>query len=540
MALTNALRFRELLWRVPDALRRRAIYAWSRWAGRADRPRVEDAARWLGGPDTIDWVPAVPGDATGCPATTAMALGTARSIGLEGRIGPWVRWLSSLQQPDGSLPAITHSALWNTCQFVRGVSAAAGATSDSSASARRIGPGELPVAPAAIRAACGYVRSCVESAIPAVGCVLVRTRFGGEKAAWAHAPTLLPAPVWGYDSITEILLGLAVWRLIARHAELGDAASAAAAKAAAEQTFSCFQHRVDPDDVGIAAEAWAWRIEAFLDLDWLDLAADSLRMAAARLRDDGSFDEQQSVLGRTSIAAIPHLAALWYRSGQRDPADRAMRFLERRRDRWDSRTLVHYLDAAVARVAAAFDATAGDFPDRIDPHDGRAESVVSWFNAMEGNASVADVGCGKGRFLRLLAERFPAARWTGIDVAPAMLAGLPPGVTACRGTLLQIPLPDGCFDGAFAVESLEHALLPERAVSELCRIVRPGGRVLVIDKHRARQPLSHHDPWERWFTSEELAEWLRCWCDDVVVRPVSHLEGRPGRNLFLAAVGRKR
>ena len=86
-----------------------------------------------------------------------------------------------------------------------------------------------------------------------------------------------------------------------------------------------------------------------------------------------------------------------------------------------------------------------------------------------------------------------------------MLAGLPPDATACRGSLLQIPLPDGSFDGAFAVESLEHALLPERAVAELCRIVRPGGRVLVIDKHRARQPLSHHDPWERWFTPEELA-----------------------------------
>ena len=124
--------------------------------------------------------------------------------------------------------------------------------------------------------------------------------------------------------------------------------------------------------------------------------------------------------------------------------------------------------------------------------------------------------------------------------SPAMLAGLPPAVTACRGNLLRIPLPDGSFDGAFAVESLEHALLPQRAVSELCRIVRPGGRVLVIDKRRARQPLSHHDPWERWFAPEELAGWLGRWCDDVVVRPVSHGEGRSGRDLFLAAVGTKR
>ena len=35
------------------------------------------------------------------------------------------------------------------------------------------------------------------------------------------------------------------------------------------------------------------------------------------------------------------------------------------------------------------------------------------------------------------------------------------------------------------MESLEHALLPEQAVAELCRVVRPGGSVLVIDKDRA-------------------------------------------------------
>lgn len=121
-----------------------------------------------------------------------------------------------------------------------------------------------------------------------------------------------------------------------------------------------------------------------------------------------------------------------------------------------------------------------------------------------------------------------------------MLACLPEDIAAREGSLLRIPAADGEFDGALAVESLEHALLPERAVAELCRVVRPGGRVLIIDKNLAKQPLSEYDPWERWFTPEELRGWLSRACDAVSVRPVSHLEGRPGHDLFLAAEGVRR
>jgi SAM-dependent methyltransferase len=257
-------------------------------------------------------------------------------------------------------------------------------------------------------------------------------------------------------------------------------------------------------------------------------------------------------------AAVARQAVAWYRSGRRAEADRAMRRLERvqfrdggfparagwfvprfarRADAW---TAKHYLDAALLRVRAAFEARWQDFPESIDAEDGRVQAVKQWFSTLPPGASVADVGCGRGRFLRHLAVWFPQSRLTGIDLSPAMLARLPPGVNTVEGSILRIPLPDAALDGALAVESLEHALLPERAMAELCRVVRPGGRVLVIDKDRRKQPLSEYDPWERWFAPEELAAWMERWCEDVVVRHVPHAEGRPGSDLFLAASGVRR
>lgn len=203
-----------------------------------------------------------------------------------------------------------------------------------------------------------------------------------------------------------------------------------------------------------------------------------------------------------------------------------------------------FLDAALRQVRANFDVHAADFPDDIDPSDGRYQAVRRWMADLlagrPGGAVVVDAGCGKGRFLRRLRAEFRQARFLGVDLSPAMLARLPAGVSGCAGSLLRLPIADAAVDGVLAVEALEHALLPQRALAELCRIVRPGGRVAVIDKRRDQQALSHHDPWERWFSPAELHAWLSQWCNDVSVEAVSHLEGRPGANLFLAATGQRK
>lgn len=200
----------------------------------------------------------------------------------------------------------------------------------------------------------------------------------------------------------------------------------------------------------------------------------------------------------------------------------------------------HYLDAAQLRVSASFQSHGQDLPHTINPSDGRMVAVCDWMRSLPAHAAVADVGCGSGRFLIHLAEQFPEAQLTGIDPCPALLDRLPSPVRRHEGTLLRTRLPDATFDGAFAVESLEHCLVARRGIAELCRIVRPGGRVLIIDKHRTKQALSLCEPWERWFYPHELTEWLQPFCDEIRVEPVSHSEGLSGEGVFLAAWGRRR
>jgi len=225
-----------------------------------------------------------------------------------------------------------------------------------------------------------------------------------------------------------------------------------------------------------------------------ELAAELMERVGSHQKGDGSLVEFPLWPGEYPGKEYPwsntvaHAAWLWYRVGDRQRGDRAMRFLEGRQERdgvlasplhqwepagapWDAWAVKYYLDAALLRVRAAFEERWEEFPERIDQDDSRMRAVFDWFETLPPDACVADVGCGKGRFLRHAVERFGGVRFVGIDISPAMLDRLPDGVERRIGSILRIPAAEGEFEGAFAVESLEHALVPERAIAELCRVV---------------------------------------------------------------------
>jgi SAM-dependent methyltransferase len=303
---------------------------------------------------------------------------------------------------------------------------------------------------------------------------------------------------------------------------------------------------------GAAPMLWrATAAAALAELEEAELAAEALRYTPIPARRNGTCPEnhrsRQILLATQAI-----LARARFQLGELDAGNRLLEWIARQQlaagglphavgthrtgaaARPDFHSTTCYLLARRLQVAAHFAKHGHALPQAISPHDGRLQHVLAWARRLGPRARIAEVGCGPGRYLAQLRAALPDARLVGIDPDTRWISRLPAGVEGRTGDLLRIPASAGEFDGVLAIESLEHCLVPEHAVRELCRVVRPGGSVLIIDKHAGHQPLSQHEPWERWFWPREVAAWLgACGCD-VQVSYVAHGPYHSPTGLFVA------
>jgi ubiquinone/menaquinone biosynthesis C-methylase UbiE len=100
--------------------------------------------------------------------------------------------------------------------------------------------------------------------------------------------------------------------------------------------------------------------------------------------------------------------------------------------------------------------------------------------------------------------------------------------------MTALPFANDAFDAAYATESLEHAVNIEAAVAEMCRVVRPGGRIVIIDKNAEHWGRLETPAWEKWFKRGELEKLLRRHCREVSSDFISYWEDVPPDGLFLA------
>jgi SAM-dependent methyltransferase len=114
--------------------------------------------------------------------------------------------------------------------------------------------------------------------------------------------------------------------------------------------------------------------------------------------------------------------------------------------------------------------------------------------------SVIDLGCGEGRFCRMLAAR--GARTLGVDLQPAFieharrLAG--PSETYELGDLQSLTgVPDASFDLAVSYISLVDVADEAAAVREASRVLVPGGRFVVCNLAPMATAAQVEDPWFR-------------------------------------------
>jgi SAM-dependent methyltransferase len=116
-----------------------------------------------------------------------------------------------------------------------------------------------------------------------------------------------------------------------------------------------------------------------------------------------------------------------------------------------------------------FDAVAADY-DRGRP--GWPAAMLEGIEAVD----VLDLAAGTGKLTRLLVERYRHV--IAVEPLPGMRALLPRQAEALEGNAEAVPLPDRSVDAAFVAEAF-HWFDSTAAVTELARVLRPAGTVLV-------------------------------------------------------------
>ena len=302
-------------------------------------------------------------------------------------------------------------------------------------------------------------------------------------------------------------------------------------------------------------------------LAWMASLADATRVRLVRLleRHELGVVELCDVLQKPQPTVSRHLKVLgdqkWVSSRRQgtgrlyrtvldelDPGARRLWVLAREQTeswptvRQDQLRLERVLRERAVDPDAFFAGAAGEWDGLRRQLYGERFNLATVAALLPPSSVVADLGCGTGL---LTAELAPCVRRViAVDGSPAMLraarrrvAGLG-NVDLLRGDLSAVPVETASCDAALLVLALTYLVDPAAAVRELGRVLRPGGRGVVVDllphdrddfRRQTGQTTRGLDPdgVTRMLADAGLA--------DVAARPLPSEAGATGPALFLAA-----
>lgn len=138
---------------------------------------------------------------------------------------------------------------------------------------------------------------------------------------------------------------------------------------------------------------------------------------------------------------------------------------------------------------------------------------------------ILDIGCGHGLFLIGAAKHFPDAKVVGIDLwrnvdqafnsreatlENARIEGVEQRVELVEGDARSLPFEDHSFDlvlSSYAIHNIPDAAGREKAIREAMRVLKPEGRMEIVDIMRCKEYESVLKS-EGWNVSRSLLEWF--------------------------------
>ncbi len=213
----------------------------------------------------------------------------------------------------------------------------------------------------------------------------------------------------------------------------------------------------------------------------------------------------------------------------------------------DDRRLSRVLADRQSRSKQFF-ASAADRWDRLrEELFGRRFDLLALPGLLDDRWVMGDLGCGTGQFTEAVAPF--VEKVYAVDSTEAMLGSAKQRVGAFenveirRGDLEALPLDDASLDAASIGLVLHHIPEPRRAIEEARRVLRPGGRLLIVDmlphdRREFQQEMGHHwlgfgkDQVEGWFAAAGFERTRFC--------PLPPEREAKGPGLFAASAARSR
>lgn len=332
-------------------------------------------------------------------------------------------------------------------------------------------------------------------------------------------------------------------------------------KIAEYYTTACREQIVN---FNLLSHFYAYVMEAMLDIGREDIAKEAMEKMAEIQRENGSVPAYNNV-DWTCSTGLFQLALVWYRLGDTGHGDKAFQYacrLQNESGGWYGSYLSeenpdevntyfpdaeiswankYFLDVLYYKNIAQFEEQAYMFGDSIKKEDGRYKCIKNTMKELVDacdTARILDMGCGKGRYLVNLAQDFPANAYYASDLSLSVMKYIPlRDIEKRQGSLTNIPFEADYFDMAYTCEALEHSIDVRSAIRELCRVVKPGGKVAVVDKNKDMLGYFEIEEWEQWFDETELKEELLKYCVSVEVKKEISFDNTPANGLFYCWIG---